>query len=150
MFLSPNGIYLLILLLCGLYTSFSDFYSRKISNNVVVIIAVFSLLLCVNQQSYFSLVTAGLLLAAGFLLNLLGVWGAGDAKLIAAYAIGIKPEWQLLSLSLIGFLGGIIACVYWIYGRFSCLGNDKGIPYGIPICIGSLFGILVSIESVSL
>ncbi|PMH46901.1 hypothetical protein BCU68_01360 [Vibrio sp. 10N.286.49.B3] len=73
---------------------------------------------------------------------------AGDIKLLTAFSLAISPVYLPLTLVIITFIGGVMGIGYYLYGKWS--GNEKavrqrGVPYGVPICLGCLFGIAASL-----
>ncbi|WP_102524898.1 prepilin peptidase [Vibrio tapetis] len=64
----------------------------------------------------------------------LGVFGAGDVKLLCSLILGIHPSLVTLTLVTIGMFGGIQLIIMFILSRWNekCA-LTKGIPYGIPI-----------------
>lgn len=132
--------------LCS-FVCYTDFRYRKISNQTVSFIFVISLIFLIKNDSYISFLISFLVLIVGFFLFLLKVIAAGDIKLLVALSLAIKPEFVMLSLCVILALGGLIAIMYLIYGFFTDLQQvrQRGIPYAIPICLGSLLGIAASL-----
>lgn len=101
----------------------------------------------IQNESYTSFSTSFFILVVGFFLFLLKVIAAGDIKLLAALSLAIKPEFIVLSLCCVLVLGGVVALMYLIYGFLTDLQKvrQRGIPYAIPICLGSLLGIAASL-----
>lgn len=90
-----------IILALGILVSWSDITQGKIKNKHLVIAAIGGAavglgLKLTNQISASTLLLSGLnavvALAIGFLLWLLGLWSAGDAKLYAVFALLIPPS----------------------------------------------------------
>ncbi|KXO09540.1 Type IV prepilin peptidase TadV/CpaA [Moritella sp. JT01] len=71
--------------------------------------------------------------------------GGGDAKLLFAFSIAIAPNYLLLTIMLIIFVGGLQAAILILFSWFKREPYTRGVPYGFAICIGSLFGIAASI-----
>ncbi|MDO4937892.1 MAG: hypothetical protein Q4E62_08250 [Sutterellaceae bacterium] len=68
----------------------------------------------------------------------MNVWGAGDAKFLAALALFCPTYWiDLVGLTAVS--GGILAAVYIVKNRFS-ENRTCTLPYGVAIA--SAFGIL--------
>ncbi|ACH65319.1 conserved hypothetical protein [Aliivibrio fischeri MJ11] len=88
-----------------------------------------------------------IILFVGFILFKFNIIAAGDIKYYAAMSLMIEQQYLLLVTCIILCLGGLQAyCQYCIY---KLTGNERwierGVPYGVAISIGSLFGILASI-----
>lgn len=139
--------WLLTLTALSLYICYTDVRHRQITNGVVLIVALLCLSILVVNQQYSALMLSCTILMVGIALFLLGVIGAGDIKLLAAFSLAIKPEYLLMTLGLIVLSGGILAVFYLIYGAITDLNKvrQRGIPYAIPICLGCLFGIAASL-----
>lgn len=87
-----------------------------------------------------------MVLVFGFVLHTFNILAAGDTKLFFAFSLAILPEFLPLTLFIITALGGVLAVGYYLYGLCTDLDKVKkrGIPYGVPICLGSLFGVAAS------
>jgi len=88
-----------------------------------------------------------LILFFGFVLTRLNIIAAGDIKLMAAFSIAIKPEFLTFTFLVIIFIGGLIGVLYLVmkllYGdRYI---KNEGVPFGVPISVGSLLGIAASL-----
>ncbi|MGD8170580.1 A24 family peptidase [Vibrio sp. TRT 21S02] len=83
------------------------------------------------------------------LLWLLGVFGAGDVKLLSAFLVGIKPDLLFPALIMIGLLGGVQLVVMTIWYKSKKLPMfENGIPYGIPISLSCfVFATLSALSS---
>lgn len=97
-------------------------------------------------------------LAVTFTLFAIGQIGGGDAKLAAAMALWMGPEWILAFLVTTSFFGGLLTLAFlgfrtlplpavaaredWIQRLHA---KDHGIPYGIALSVG---GLLVFPETV--
>ncbi|GLR73395.1 prepilin peptidase [Aliivibrio sifiae] len=86
-----------------------------------------------------------IILVTGFFLFLLNIIAAGDVKLAVAFSIAVNPKYQLLVITIILLLGGVVALCQLIWNEYKSDGKVNGVPYGVPICIGYLFGIAASI-----
>ncbi len=124
-----------------------DVRQRQIANRAVIIVALLSLSILLVNQQYPAVMYTFIIFAVGIGLFLLRVIAAGDIKLLAAFSLAIKPEYLPITLCLILLSGGVLAAIYLIYGAITDLKTvrKKGIPYAIPICLGSLFGIAASL-----
>ncbi len=133
-----------------IYAAISDLLTMTIPNKVsILLIAIFPLAALaagLSWPEFFSHLGAGaIVLTAGFAMFAAGIFGGGDAKLLAAGALWIGLEQLLPFIYLVAIFGGILAIVILAYRRFpaaiaagqqwSIRLHDKsgGIPYGIAI-----------------
>ena len=85
-----------------------------------------------------------LIVSLGIALSHMGWLGGGDTKLFAAYSTAILPENLFLTVSLILIVGGVVSLCCLIKNKWT-KSADRGVPYGVAIVIGSLFGIWMSL-----
>lgn len=130
----------------SIFIMYIDVKKRTIPNNTIV----FILTLCFIKMCFLGdlsiLPYSFVILIIGFFLHIFNILAAGDTKLLFAFSLAISPEFLPLSLFIITALGGVLALVYYLYGLCTDLEKVKkrGVPYGVPICLGSLFGIAAS------
>lgn len=135
----------------------SDIRTYKIPNKVVLgMLLVYPLhvvLSPVPVDWLMGLAVFGISLGVGFVLFATKIFGAGDAKLIAATMLWAGPVLAPLAVLICALSGGVIALVMLSPARFvianalSSLGRDslseavlaKHMPYGVPIALGGLF-----------
>ncbi|MBE1276666.1 A24 family peptidase [Enterovibrio baiacu] len=123
----------------------SDLKYRKISNFLVLTIFIMCILMGIKEPSLsIHFHQSILVLLVGLVLFRVGLLAAGDTKLFAVYSLVINPEYIQLSIVLIGFIGGIVAVPIFVKKYFSESKADRGVPYGIPIVLSSLFSIYLS------
>jgi prepilin peptidase CpaA len=97
------------------------------------------------------LLTAFAVLFAGGLLFAVGIWGAGDAKLLAAAALVAGPHGLPVLLEWTALAGGGLSLSILILRRLQfvnpnrrkpgCVGflsESKGVPYGVAIAVGGI------------
>jgi len=127
------------------YVIQSDLRKRTIPNTASVLLLVNSTLYC-GFNGYWSqwLIVVPVFLF-GLLLWRLSIWGAGDAKLLAAVSPMISLDHFVATLLLIAFLGGALSVVIFVSSRLKKNRAYTHIPYGIPISIGCWLGIIASI-----
>ncbi|WP_192250121.1 A24 family peptidase [Mesorhizobium silamurunense] len=142
---------------CMLFAAISDTLSMTIANRVpVLLVATFALvapMTGMDWATYGGHFAAGaLVLGVTFGLFALGGMGGGDAKLLAATAV-----WMGLNINLVGYLvtstliGGLLTiailayrkspfAVYTGHNRFLRHFADEsgGIPYGVALGLGGL------------
>lgn len=142
---------------CMLFAAISDMLSMTIANRVpVLLVAVFALvapLTGMDWVAYGGHFAAGaLVLAVTFGLFAMGGMGGGDAKLLAATAM-----WMGVNVNLVEYLvastiiGGLLTLAIILY-RKSLLAavtgqnpflrhfadEEKGVPYGVALGLGGL------------
>lgn len=125
---------------------YSDFFKRTILNSIVLILAVTILLGWFSQPNWQIWPYTVAIVLGGLLLFQLGVLGAGDTKLLAVISLGIDPAYMPLTLVGIVMVGGVMALGYLLYGLLTDLSKirQRGIPYGVPICLVGGLAIVVS------
>ncbi|WP_067045356.1 prepilin peptidase [Moritella sp. JT01] len=123
-------------------TTYMDVTVRQLPNSLVILTALLCLTVAISGDFYISsLQQSALALALGFGLFLLRVCGAGDIKLIAAYLLGIKPEYWALFLFVMSLIGTFVGVVQYIFrGQ-----QNAGIPYGIAISLSGLSFVIASV-----
>ena len=142
---------------CMLFAAISDMLSMTIANRVpLLLVAVFALaapLTGMDWATYGWHFAAGaLVLAVTFGLFALGGMGGGDAKLLAATAVWMGFNIQLVEYLVVSaFFGGMLTLAILAY-RKSALAvftrhnlflrhfadETTGVPYGIALGIGGL------------
>ncbi|WED26088.1 prepilin peptidase [Vibrio sp. DW001] len=123
----------------------SDFRHRKIPNTASVLLLINSTLYCVFNGYWMQWLIVVPVFLFGLLLWRLNVWGAGDAKLLAAISPMISPDYFISTLLLVAFLGGALSIVIFVSSRLRKNRVIAHIPYGVPISIGCWLGIMASI-----
>ncbi|QIL85355.1 hypothetical protein G7083_05310 [Vibrio sp. HDW18] len=124
----------------------SDLRTRKISNTALLILALLLLLGWLSQPNWSVLPYTLAILLVGLGLFKFGILAAGDTKLLAVLSLGIKPDYIALTLVGIAMLGGLLAIGYLLYGLLTDLQpvRQRGIPYGVPICLVGGLALYVS------
>ncbi|CAM3186704.1 A24 family peptidase [Moritella viscosa] len=133
---------LFVLFVFFICTTYMDVTVRRLPNGLVILTALLCLTVAISGDFYISsLQQSALALAVGFGLFLLRVCGAGDIKLIAAYLLGIKPEYWALFLFVMSLIGTCLGVVQYIFRRQ----QNAGIPYGVAISLSGLFFVIASV-----
>ena len=133
---------LFVLFVFFICTTYMDVTVRRLPNSLVILTALLCLTVAISGDFYISsLQQSALALAVGFGLFLLRVCGAGDIKLIAAYLLGIKPEYWALFLFVMSLIGTCLGVVQYIFRRQ----QNAGIPYGVAISLSGLFFVIASV-----
>lgn len=136
----------LVLAALSCFVCYQDLTKRRISNRLVLSLLVVSAVLFLYLHNYSILLYSGLLLLACFTLFLFNIIAGGDIKLLVAFSLAIKAQFLPLTLLIIMALGGLLGIAYYLFGLLTDLAKVKarGIPYGLPICLGCLFGVAAS------
>ncbi len=110
-----------------------------------MLVFIICIMIGVVTDNYENIFYPAIIFITGFVLFSFNIIAAGDIKLAAAFSIAVNPKYQLLVITIILLFGGIIALGQLAWKK--CKTNEKidGVPYGVPICIGYLFGIAASI-----
>ncbi|SDI79812.1 prepilin peptidase CpaA [Ferrimonas sediminum] len=123
----------------------SDFRERKIPNITVALIGVITVIITLlsgsetlEQQLIQTIIT----ITVGFLLTILNIFGGGDSKLLAAYALGISPALYPGVLFVVCVLGALVATGLWLLNRQQV--RQYGVPYGLAIAPVGLTAVALS------
>jgi prepilin peptidase CpaA len=135
----------------------SDVVSYKIPNAVVLaILLLYPVYVIVTPADIdwpWALAIFAAAIVVGMGLSAAGIFGAGDAKLMAAVLLWAGPVLALLTLFICVIMGGVLAAImltrarFILAGAFSSLGSQtlsnamlaKNMPYGVAITTGGLF-----------
>ncbi|MEZ8881258.1 prepilin peptidase [Vibrio lentus] len=139
--------WLIILAAISLSVMYEDIISRRISNFRCLLLLMVTLPVFLLHGQSISLFYSVGVVVIGVVLNKISVLGAGDSKLLAAYSLAIKPEYLYPILLLIICFGGLLSLGYYIFEKIKNTEtvNQRGVPYGVPICLGSYLGVLASL-----
>ncbi|WP_083199022.1 A24 family peptidase [Aliivibrio logei] len=135
-----------LMLMTNFYIIFHDIKNREISNNIIISITIVGLFSIYIKGDISYLISPLIILSIGFILFRFNIIAGGDIKLFTATSLMIDQKYLLLVTCIILCIGGLQA--YCQYSMYKLTNNknwiDRGIPYGVAISIGSLFGILAS------
>lgn len=110
----------IVILAATAWAAVVDVRERLVPYTAMALVAASGVLIRVatpGDAVWPSLVAAFAVFVALSLLAGAGMFGGGDAKLIAAAALGVGP-WQILPLLLeIALAGGVLACLYLVGWR---------------------------------
>ncbi len=67
--------------------------------------------------------------------------GGGDVKLVAALALWMPWGLMLQTVLLISIIGGALTTIVWAWHKYHRTSIGAGIPYGIAIVLGGLWGL---------
>lgn len=143
----------IMLLLCIMtfliFILIMDVKVRQIKNRYLLCLTFIILLTWVVKPNWSILPYTLLILILGFVLHAFKVLGAGDTKLICVISLGVDPNYLVLFIYAIIFLGGLFALFYLIYGYFTDLelARQRGVPYAVPISISG--GALIFLSHIS-
>lgn len=134
----------LLLITLSFQIVYCDIKKRTIRNNHCVLSAVICNLLFFNCHDSLQIFIPLLVFFIGIFLSVKGWLGGGDTKLFAAYSTAILPENLFTAVLMILIVGGVVSLCCLIKNRWT-KSIDRGVPYGVAIVIGSLFGIWMSL-----
>ncbi|EHI7576277.1 hypothetical protein J9T05_005036, partial [Salmonella enterica] len=86
-----------------------------------------------------------MVLIIGFLLFVLKIWGAGDAKLSFALTLSLPSDLIFLFLLLMSVSGGVIAAFMLVFPGLK--GKFVSVPYALPIGIGYFLTLIIGISN---
>lgn len=133
----------LLILLNLAYIVLTDIRFRLIPNKAVLPLLCTSILLSMNKGQYETLLYGMAFLLIGIIF-LVWFFAPGDIKLASVLVTLILPDYYLLTLVLTLFLGGVLALAYLLI-KGKEFTRERGLPYGVPICISGYLGILASL-----
>jgi len=131
----------------SLFVIYHDLSERKIPNNIVWLLMVLGIGSLGQSNQYERLLVALFILIIGIVLSNFNVLGGGDSKLLAAFSLFISVQYMPLVMAIILLLGGGLAAFYWLMYEVTQDRSwlERGVPYALPICVGSLLGIAASL-----
>lgn len=147
---------LLIFPLLMLFAAFSDLFTMRISNVLVlVLVGAFIVLALVTQMPVDTILAhlgcAALVLVVAFTFFAFGWIGGGDAKLVSATALWLGFGIMLPYVVYAGLLGGALTLLILALRRWPLPGplqrvkwidrlhdNKQGVPYGIALAAAGL------------
>lgn len=122
----------------------SDIRQRRICNLYCLLVALTCSAFYFYFYSKLQVAIPLTTLLIGIVLGLKGWLGGGDTKLFAAYSTAILPENFFITVLLILIIGGVVSLCCLMKNKWT-KSADRGVPYGVAIVIGSLFGIWMSL-----
>lgn len=128
--------FLLVVLLISVCRT--DCLQRTIKNKHVLILGLCAWLISIHQPwALYAVAYSAILLSAGVVLFHLGWVGGGDIKLVAALSLAVAPAFLPAALICMLLAGGVLAAAYWMkYRWWQHDIADRGLPYGVAICVG--------------
>ncbi|WP_299014201.1 prepilin peptidase [uncultured Photobacterium sp.] len=138
-----------LLFIVSVQICYKDITHRTISNKAVGLVLILCLLISLKVSLLGdSIGYATLIVVIGFVVSICGVIGGGDIKLLTAYSLAINPNYLSLVFISIGFIGGLQA-IYTIgistIIRKQSVKHQEGLPYGVPISISCILGIILTV-----
>lgn len=140
------SVWWLLLATISIFICYSDIRYRKIPNEYCLVVFFLSLIIWLSSELGWERIGISLIvLIIGFFLFIIGVWGAGDAKLITSFSPLFEPSLLPLGFFIIASTGASIGVMQIVMSNiFNNSDNSRGIPYAVAICVGSLFTALAS------
>lgn len=139
------GMFISVTTVTLIYVMQSDSRKKKIPNTASILLLINSTLYCGFNGYWVQWLIVVPVFLFGLLFWRLNIWGAGDAKLLAALSPMISSEFFVSTLLLVAFLGGALSVVIFVSSRLRKNRAYTHIPYGVPISIGCWLGIMASI-----
>lgn len=143
-----------------------DVTERRVPNRLVVTMAITGVvsLVFIGPGSIAVLPTIGAAIAVlcvGWILNALGFWGGGDAKLAAAATIWLGPVATVLFIAMALFIGAVQAIITLLVGlmiayrtvpgarwRPRLMARGISLPYALSIGTASIIAMALQIGAV--
>lgn len=158
-----NIVFLIsILTYCGflIWAAIGDIRSFTITNRLNIafffgfLVLAFPLGLNIKEIGI-HIIIAGIAFIIGFLLFAAGLFGGGDAKLIAATAVWLGPAPMMAYATTTALAGGVLALLLIIARLLAkkfglpkqpkwlrrMLRKTNHVPYGVALCVGGLLAI---------
>lgn len=112
-----------------LAVAISDIRFRRIPNlyvlGILILYPVFVLTSPADVNWTSGLICFGILLACGFVFSMLGLFGAGDAKLLAATSLWTGAGLIFPFLMITALSGGVFAAFFWFLKRAKARSSDR-------------------------
>ena len=134
----------LVLTTLSSLTIYYDIKERTISNYYCFLISLTCSVIFFSSYLSLQFVMPLVIFGGGVVLSTKRWLGGGDTKLFAAYSTAILPENLFITVLLILIIGGVVSLCCLIKNKWT-KSADRGVPYGVAIVIGSLFGIWMSL-----
>jgi len=99
----------------------------------------------VVTESSFEWFSFVILVPVSLLVWKVGIWGAGDSKLLLAFFPMIDSQYYLSTMIYIGFAGFVTVIAFLISKNFSDKNKFNSVPYGIPIALSCFITSVASI-----
>ena len=134
-----------LLVVCAIYISYTDITRRRISNYQVL--AVLGLSLLCSGFSALAPIALVIATVVGLVVFVTGAFAGGDIKLLLAFLPGIAVNWWPVVFFVMAVIGGVMALAYLGYGWWTNTlpeVRQRGLPYGVPISIAGLLGVLLT------
>ncbi|OCG12197.1 hypothetical protein A9G24_08720 [Gilliamella sp. App6-5] len=133
-----NDIIILVIWGCLLVSCYTDLTRRTISNYIVGIIFILTILNFIFGDGQLNYSASGIFLVCGLFMFYCRLVGAGDIKLITVLLISIPSGSVLSFLMIITLFGLPMAIIAIIYKHLKKPEGGVTLPYGIAIS-GSYF-----------
>ncbi len=138
--------WLVLLAATSLIVIYFDMTRRIIPNRAIIVLMVFGIFSVYISQEYNRIYVLLIVLTVGVVLSKLNILGGGDSKLLAVFSLYISVQYVPVVLIIIFLIGGALAAFFWLMYEVTKQSSwlKRGIPYALPICVGSLIGAIAS------
>jgi prepilin peptidase CpaA len=136
-------VFVMLILICV-----SDIRYRRISNNLLLLLGGVVIAHCFHVNNLSQLVYSLAGFVVGFTLWYLGVFGAGDAKLLAIVMPLVNSELYFPFALIVLMAGGAQACIMMLVAKINGTKCRRDLAFGVPISIGASVGLLLSLAGV--
>lgn len=131
---------------CLLWASYRDLLDRVIPPVSWVLLLLiwcdYAMSTLAMMQIWSALEVSLLALLCGIILYALGVWGAGDAKLLPVCLLWTSSVWQE-TVMLMALFGGLLSVFYLL--KSVCLGQRNSVPFGVAMAAGTMAQLNLSV-----
>lgn len=136
---------ILLLLFLSILVCIYDWRLRKIPNYICIIIFCISILVLILKEEFDGLIY--LLLAIPFFLIVwkVGIWGAGDSKLLLSFFPMIESQYYVTTVVFICLIGFATGVMFLIFKKISKKNKFNTVPYGIPIALSCFITSIASL-----
>lgn len=139
----------IVLIICLIISVYTDLKYRKILNKITLPMIIFGIVINLfihsNIKNGILFSSCGILTASIFLIIpfLMGGLGAGDLKLLIGVGAITGFKFTFDVAIYMSIIGAILAIVIIIYNKV--LNDNKTIPYGVAIALGSIIEIITTL-----
>lgn len=126
---------ILLLLILSLLVCIYDWRFREIPNYICIIIFLVSILVLILKGDFYNLIYFSLAIPLFLTVWKIGIWGAGDSKLLLAFFPMIESQYYVTTVVFICLMGFATGVMFLIFQKISRNNKFNTVPYGIPIAL---------------